>query len=102
MSPACDWVHAHLHRVEGDLGNAAYWYRRAGKTMQADTTGGRVAGLSPTRCWPGARGLERGEHTGGVGARAHPGVWDLGRSVLPAAGQRQAGVRLYCRRAPRQ
>lgn len=26
-----DWVHAHLHRVEGDLGNAGYWYRRAGK-----------------------------------------------------------------------
>ena len=25
------WVHAHLHRVEGDLPNAAYWYRRAGK-----------------------------------------------------------------------
>jgi hypothetical protein len=25
------WVHAHLHRVEGDLGNAAYWYRRAGR-----------------------------------------------------------------------
>ena len=25
------WVHAHLHRVEGDLGNAGYWYRRAGK-----------------------------------------------------------------------
>jgi hypothetical protein len=25
------WVHAHLHRVEGDLSNAAYWYRRAGK-----------------------------------------------------------------------
>lgn len=23
-------VHAHLHRVEGDAGNAAYWYRRAG------------------------------------------------------------------------
>lgn len=23
-------VHAHLHRVEGDPGNAAYWYRRAG------------------------------------------------------------------------
>lgn len=28
--PDCDWVHAHLHRVEGDLENAAYWYRRAG------------------------------------------------------------------------
>ncbi len=25
------WVHAYLHRVEGDLGNAAYWYAKAGK-----------------------------------------------------------------------
>jgi hypothetical protein len=25
------WVHAYLHRKEGDLGNAAYWYRRANK-----------------------------------------------------------------------
>lgn len=25
------WVHAHLHRVEGDESNAGYWYRRAGK-----------------------------------------------------------------------
>ena len=25
------WVHAYLHRVEGDQGNAGYWYRRAGK-----------------------------------------------------------------------
>ena len=32
-SPAHDWVHAHLHRVEGDLGNAGYWYRRAGRPM---------------------------------------------------------------------
>jgi len=23
------WVHAYLHRVEGDLSNAGYWYRRA-------------------------------------------------------------------------
>ena len=27
---AC-WVHAYLHRKEGDIGNADYWYRRAGK-----------------------------------------------------------------------
>jgi hypothetical protein len=26
------WVHAYLHRKEGDLENARYWYRRAGKT----------------------------------------------------------------------
>lgn len=25
------WVHAYLHRVEGDEGNAGYWYRRAGR-----------------------------------------------------------------------
>ena len=27
------WVHAYLHRVVGDLGNAGYWYRRAGKPV---------------------------------------------------------------------
>jgi len=27
------WVHAYLHRKEGDLSNANYWYRRAGKQM---------------------------------------------------------------------
>lgn len=25
------WVHAYLHRAEGDLWNAGYWYRRAGR-----------------------------------------------------------------------
>lgn len=25
------WLHAHLHREEGDLWNADYWYQRAGK-----------------------------------------------------------------------
>lgn len=25
------WVHAYLHRKEGDLWNARYWYRRSGK-----------------------------------------------------------------------
>jgi hypothetical protein len=27
------WVHAYLHRVEGDLGNAGYWYRQAGRPI---------------------------------------------------------------------
>jgi hypothetical protein len=30
------WVHAYLHRVEGDLGNAGYWYRRAGKPVASE------------------------------------------------------------------
>ena len=25
------WVHAYLHRKEGDLSNASYWYSRAGR-----------------------------------------------------------------------
>jgi hypothetical protein len=29
--PESAWVHAWLHRVEGDLANAGYWYRRAGR-----------------------------------------------------------------------
>lgn len=32
-SPTNAWVHAHLHREEGDLANAGYWYRRAGKPV---------------------------------------------------------------------
>lgn len=30
------WVHAYLHRKEGDHGNAAYWYRRAGRPIAKD------------------------------------------------------------------
>jgi hypothetical protein len=32
------WVHAWLHRIEGDAANAAYWYRRAGKAAAAGGT----------------------------------------------------------------
>ncbi len=31
--PGGAWVHAYLHRKEGDLGNAGYWYRRAGRAV---------------------------------------------------------------------
>jgi hypothetical protein len=34
---AGSWIHAYLHREEGDLSNAAYWYARAGKIMPAAT-----------------------------------------------------------------
>ncbi|MBK1439590.1 hypothetical protein JHJ32_06310 [Parapedobacter sp. ISTM3] len=30
-------VHAYLHRKEGDLSNADYWYRRAGQQRPATT-----------------------------------------------------------------
>jgi hypothetical protein len=31
------WVHAYLHRVEGNLGNAGYWYRQAGQPVAKDS-----------------------------------------------------------------
>jgi len=31
-TPEAAWVHAHLHREEGDHANAGYWYRRAGRS----------------------------------------------------------------------
>lgn len=35
-SAEASWVHAYLHRVEGDLGNAHYWYHQAGKPPVGD------------------------------------------------------------------
>ena len=32
-SPSASWAHAHLHRVEGDRGNTAYWYRLADRPV---------------------------------------------------------------------
>ena len=34
---AAAWVHAYLHRKEGDLSNAGYWYRRAGKPVAQES-----------------------------------------------------------------
>ena len=36
---AC-WVHAYLHRKEGDLSNAGYWYARAKREVSSDSLEG--------------------------------------------------------------
>jgi hypothetical protein len=36
-TPDAAWVHAYLHRVEGDLSNAGYWYRQAGRPVAKDS-----------------------------------------------------------------
>ena len=33
--PTYCWVHAVLHKIEGDAGNSRYWYRRAGQSYEA-------------------------------------------------------------------
>ena len=33
--PRASWIHAYLHRKEGNDGNAAYWYRQANKQFPA-------------------------------------------------------------------
>ena len=45
---ACDWVHAYLHRVEGDLSNAGYWYRRAGRPVATEPTGDEWTAIART------------------------------------------------------
>ena len=42
------WVHAYLHRVEGDLGNAGYWYRRARKPAATGSLEGEWEGMVST------------------------------------------------------
>jgi hypothetical protein len=32
------WIHAYLHRVEGDASNAAYWYSRADQPVPQNST----------------------------------------------------------------
>ena len=41
---AC-WAHAIVHVMEGDLTNARYWYRRAGRAFSADA-GAEIRALS--------------------------------------------------------
>jgi len=43
--PAAAWVHAHLHRIEGDAGNARYWYGRAGREEPLGTVAEEYAAI---------------------------------------------------------
>jgi hypothetical protein len=40
------WVHAYLHRKEGDAGNANYWYRRAGRPSAKGDLGAEWAEIA--------------------------------------------------------
>jgi hypothetical protein len=58
-----DWIHAVLHRIEGDLGNAEYWYRRCGELAERSASPqaelariAQVLGAPRRRAAPDARG----------------------------------------------
>jgi hypothetical protein len=34
--PLAGWIHAVVHRMEGDIGNARYWYRRCGRELREE------------------------------------------------------------------
>jgi hypothetical protein len=34
-TPLSYWLHANLHREEGDFGNSRYWYDRAGREFSS-------------------------------------------------------------------
>jgi hypothetical protein len=36
--PVAAWIHAVVHRMEGDLGNAQYWYRRCRRALREDVS----------------------------------------------------------------
>ena len=44
------WVHAYLHRVEGDEFNAGYWYRRANKPHSKATLAEEWAEIATSLC----------------------------------------------------
>jgi len=61
--PRADWIHAVLHRIEGDLGNAEYWYRRcaaiASRAASPQSELARIADIlsaSTSRAAAGSRG----------------------------------------------
>ena len=45
-TPQAMAVHAYLHRREGDLANAGYWYRRAGDHFRRETLGSEWIALA--------------------------------------------------------
>ena len=46
--PTGAWIHAYLHRKEGDLGNVGYWYARASKPAAKGSLDDEWAAIAAT------------------------------------------------------
>ena len=44
----CAWIHAYLHRVEGELDNARYWYRQARRKPASGDTASEWGAIAAT------------------------------------------------------
>jgi len=85
-TPTGSWIHAFLHREEGDLPNARYWYRRAGKTMPENLAIADEWSFIARELWQAEHGIAAGEEavtsaTGLVAASTkstdeEEGAWD--------------------------
>jgi hypothetical protein len=51
----CAWVHAYLHRLEGDLDNAGYWYRQANREPASDDGAAEWAAIAAALLESGER-----------------------------------------------
>lgn len=52
--PIAAWAHGIVHMLEGDLDNAGYWYRRAGRRLpERAGIGGEIAALKAAVARPG-------------------------------------------------
>ena len=47
---AANWVHAYLHRKEGDASNAAYWYAQAQLPIAKDSLESEWARIAESLC----------------------------------------------------
>ena len=83
------WVHAYLHRVEGDLPNAGYWYRTAGSrfatgALEAEWGGDRGGLLGASRPrWTAS--YDSRSFVGGVVGEAIGGRFRVASDLLLAA-----------------
>src|ERR1700733_7165208 len=69
----CAWVHAHLHRIEGDAGNANYWYRQASKRAATGAFDAERAAIVATLMKPRLDGIGQ--------PRDASSATDLGRTM---------------------
>ncbi len=54
------WIHAVLHKIEGDLDNSRYWYRRAGKLEHVpDEPGAELRQIGQQLSAPPGQGTQR-------------------------------------------